>query len=210
MGDIGIAVGPNDQDDASQWNDALAVADLDGLVGGGSTCDAATLQFDVVSSNSFVLQFQYIFASEEYPEWIGDYNDPVAFFVTTNRVGANWIITTNNNIALIPGTNLPVTVNMINGGGLNIGSQVYYQPTNPQFYVDNADPFYSADPLYSASAPVFNIQYDGTTVRLTAQIPVSANVTNHIKIAIEDYGDDVLDSAIFIKAWEPGPCCQCQ
>ena len=47
-------------------------------------------------------------------------------------------------------------------------------------------------------------------VLLTAQIPVAANVTNHIKIGIEDYTDAVYDSAIFIKAWEPGSCCQCQ
>jgi hypothetical protein len=158
------------------------------------------------------LQFQYIFASEEYPEFINNKNDPMAIFVSTNYDGTNWIITTNNNIAWVPGTiNQPVTVNTVNGGYTNInGNSVL--PTNPQYYVDNKDPEpdYSAIPPYSVNTPVFNIQYDGTTVLLTAQIQVSAYVTNHIKIAIEDYDDAYYDSAVFIKAWEPGSCCQCQ
>jgi hypothetical protein len=36
-----------------------------------NTCDAAMLEFDIVATNSFELQFEYIFASEEYPEYIG-------------------------------------------------------------------------------------------------------------------------------------------
>jgi len=47
----------------------------------------------------------------------------------------------------------------------------------------------------------FNIQYDGMTVLLSATIQITAGVTNHIKIAIQDIGDALLDSAIFLKAW---------
>jgi hypothetical protein len=47
------------------------------------------------------------------------------------------------------------------------------------------------------------VQSDGKTVLLLAQAPISANVTNHVKIAIEDSGDDQLDSAVFIKALLP-------
>ena len=44
------------------------------------------------------------------------------------------------------------------------------------------------------------------TVLLTAQIQISANVTNHVKIAVADYAgstgyDRVLDSALFLKKW---------
>ena len=59
------------------------------------------------------------------------------------------------------------------------------------------------------AAPAFNIQYDGMTVLLTAQAPISANVTNHVKIAIADYGgtnpnpDYFWDSAVFLKSWSP-------
>jgi hypothetical protein len=35
----------------------------------------------------------------------------MAIFFNTNRMGASWIITTNNNIAWVPGTtNMPVSV----------------------------------------------------------------------------------------------------
>jgi hypothetical protein len=159
--------------------------------------------------NSFTLTFQYIFASEEYPQYIGSppngFNDPMAIFVTTNRVGANWIITTNNNIALVPGTtNVPVSVNTINGGFIGGGVSGSYHlpvsPTNQQYYVDNCDPNYSTA-TNAAPHPVYNIQYDGFTVALTNRLlTISANVTNHIKIAIADYGDTNLDSAVFIKA----------
>jgi hypothetical protein len=125
----------------------------------------------------------------------------MAIFVSTNREGTNWINGITNNIALVPGTNLPVSVNTINGGGINEQSGVYIPPTNPQYYVDNGDP------KFSTNVPVFNIQYDGTTVLLTAEANISANVTYHIKIAIADYGDSIFDSSVFIKPWSS---CQCQ
>ena len=174
---------------------------LDSLVGGGPTFDAAVLEFDIVSTNSFTLQLQYIFASEEYPEYISYYNDPMAIFVSTNRVGTNWVNSISNDLALVPGTtNVPVSVNNINGGCNGV------LPTNPQYYVDNHDPYNSALPPYAVAAPVFNIQYDGMTVQLTVQASIAANVTNHVKIAIADYGDTVYDSAVFLKAWSPSNC----
>ncbi len=207
-GPITNAIGPNNDSGSIAWGNGSSYlgqpndADLDSLVGGGPTYDAAVLEFDLISTNSFTLQFQYIFASEEYPEWIGQYNDPMAIFVTTNRVGKNWINTITNDIALVPDTtNIPVSVNTINGGGTNEDSSLPILPTNPQYYVDNHDPDHSAMPPYAAPAPVFNIQYDGMTVLLTAQTNISANVTYHIKIAIADFGDHFFDSAVFIKSW---------
>ncbi len=131
----------------------------------------------------------------------------MAVFVSTNRVGTNWINSITNDFALVPGTtNVPVSVNSINGGCLSDYYASYDSPTNAQYYVDNHDPHpYSAVPPYGVSAPVFNIQYDGMTVLLTAQAPISANVTNHVKIAIADYNDDIYDSAVFLKAWSPCP-----
>jgi hypothetical protein len=200
-GDIVNALGPNNQSDAGTFFYTDGDTDLDNLTGGGPTCDAAVLEFDIVSTNAFTLGFQYIFASEEYPEWIGPFNDPLAVFVSTNRDGTNWINSITNDLALVPGTtNLPVSVNNINGGCLDSVS-----PSNPQYYVDNADPFYSAVPPYQVAAPVFNVQYDGMTVLLSAQPRISAGITNHVKIVIADYGDHMYDSAVFIKAWTPCP-----
>ncbi len=183
--------------------------DLNDLVGNSGTTDAAVLEFDILSTNAFPLRFRYIFASEEYPEWIGSYNDPFAIFVITNRVGTNWMNSITNDLALVPGTgNLPVSVNSINGGCTAdwYGHQI--PSTNPQYYIDNHDPNYSA--LTGAvAAPVFNIQYDGMTVLLTVETPVLANATTHIKLAISDYGGGITpnnpywDSAAFVEAWLP-------
>jgi hypothetical protein len=60
-------------------------------------------------------------------------------------------------------------------------------------------PLYPCPPC-AVAAPVDNIQYNGLTIKLTAQAFISANVTNHIKIAVADYNDNILDSAVFIKA----------
>jgi hypothetical protein len=210
-GNIATAVGTNNVPNAGtafgfNREGLPGDADLSNLVGGGTTKDAAVLEFDVVSTNSFTLQFQYIFASEEYPEWIGSYNDPMAIFVTTNRVGTDWINSINNDLALVPGTtNVPVSVNTINGGCTSDVNNNYDSPSNPQYYVDNYDPHFSAISPYAAAFPIYNIQYDGFTTLLTNSVTISANVTNHIKIAIADYGDPNLDSAVFIKATIPCP-----
>ena len=208
-GDIANALGPNNQHNA--WtkfytNNYNGDIDLDNLTGGDPTYDAAVLEFDIISTNAFTLGFQYIFASEEYPEWIGPFNDPMAVFVSTNVAGTNWINSITNDIALVPGTtNLAVSVNSINGGCVADVHGSYTFPFNPHCYVDNADPDFVAVPPYQVSAPVFNVQYDGMTVLLSAQAQISAGITNHVKIAIADYGDAIYDSAVFIKAWTPCP-----
>jgi hypothetical protein len=129
----------------------------------------------------------------------------MAIFVSTNFDGTKWINSITNDFALVPGTNLPVAVNNINGGAVADSHGVHQSPTNPKYYVDNADPFYSAVPPYAAAGPAFNIQYDGMTVMLTAQAHISASVTNHIKIVVADYGDGQWDAALFIKSWTPCP-----
>ncbi len=198
-GDINNAPGPNNQSGATTPFGIAGDADLGQLVGGGQTSDAAVIEFDVVATNDMTLGFQYIFASEEYPEWIGPFNDPMAIFVDTNRMATNWVNT--NNIALVPGTTQAVSVDSVNGGWTGRTQQV--PPTNPQYYVDNHDPFFSAVPPNAAPAPEFNVQYDGMTVLLTCQTQIQAGVTNHVKIAIADYGDDLYDSAVFVKSWSP-------
>jgi hypothetical protein len=210
-GDIGLAVGTNDSSLASSNNEELSDTDLDRLVGNGLTANAAVLEFDIVPTNLFVLRFQYIFNSEEYPEYIGNYNDPMAIFVSTNQIGTNWIIDATNNIALVPGTDQPISVSFLNGG-FEWNGLPQINPSNPRYYVDNEDPDpgFSAMPPYASNASAFNIQYDGMTVLLSAHVPISPNITTHIKIGIEDYGDVSFDSAVFLKRWELGSCCQCQ
>lgn len=73
------------------------------------TNDAAVLEFDFVPDLETLL-FRFIFASEEYDAFDNrQFNDAFAFFLTgPSQDGNNFF---NKNIALIPETELPVTVN---------------------------------------------------------------------------------------------------
>ncbi len=107
-GSVDNVVGPNNDPGASTSNGVAGDADLDGLIGNG-TNDASVLTITFIPTGSQI-QFSYVFGSEEYNEYIGEFNDPFGFFV--NGV----------NRALVPGTSTPVTVNNINCGNPYVGS----------------------------------------------------------------------------------------
>lgn len=150
-------------------------ADLSTLIG-EDTNDRNVLQFDFTTSTGSLF-FQYVFASEEYNEYIGSFNDPFAFFVD------------GVNIAIVPGTtNTPVTVNNVSCGN----------PYNPPGGGNNCDKFVNNDP---SDGGVFNdIEYDGFTKVFTAQALNLGAGSHTIKLAIADALDSALDSAVFLKA----------
>src|SRR5262249_34950126 len=65
-GDVANVVGPNRYDDVTASNGLVGDADLDQLVPGLSTFDAASLEFDFQCSQSSVFSLTYVFASDEY------------------------------------------------------------------------------------------------------------------------------------------------
>jgi Ig-like domain CHU_C associated len=79
------------------------------------------------------------------------------------------------NIALVPGTIQPVAVNTVNF------------KTNSALYKDNP-----------AGSKNFGTSFDGFTTELTAVATVSSGTTHHIKLAIADTSDSILDSAVFL------------
>jgi gliding motility-associated-like protein len=128
------------------------------------------------------LRFRYVFASEEYPEWAcSSFNDIFGFFIS--GPGINGPYTNNSeNIAIIPGTNLPVTINNLhpaNGPGC--------PPSFEEFYNDNNG---------SANLPV----YDGFTDVFTAEAVVVPCEEYTIKLVISDVGDQIYDSGVFLEA----------
>ena len=142
---------------------------------------------------SDTLRFRYAFASEEYPEWVcSNFNDIFGFFISGPGITGPY---ENNgkNIALIPGTNLPVRINNVNPGvvgsngsigncsGAN-GSLAY-----SQFYNDNNG---------SAKFPV----YDGITDVFTAEAVVQPCQVYTIKLVIADVSDSAFDSGVFLEA----------
>lgn len=103
-GDIALAAGPNLSDGVTGLNNTPGDANLNTIVGAGhETFDAAVLEFDFVPATSSV-SFRYVFASEEYNEFVGAFNDVFAFYID------------GQNVALIPGTTTAVSINTVNLG----------------------------------------------------------------------------------------------
>lgn len=172
-GNAALAVGPNDQGGAGAINGTPGHPLLT-IAAGAQTYDAAVFTFTFVPQTESVT-FTYVFASEEYPEWVcSTYNDAFGFFVSGPGYAPN------TNIAIIPGTTAPVTINNVNNNGAAC------PPFYPAFYVDNT---------WGQS-----VQYDGFTVPLTACINTVPCEAYTITIAVADAGDGVLDSAVFLEA----------
>jgi hypothetical protein len=166
------AVGPNNTSGYSVANGTPGSPILNPLVPGFQTFDAAILTINFTTSTAGSVFFNYAFGSEEYPEWVGQFNDVFGFFLDGTAPG--------NNIALIPGTTTPVSIDTINAG------------VNSQYYIDNnGNNVGGTSPL--------NIQYDGLTSVLTATATNLAAGSHTITLAIADAGDENLDSGVFIQ-----------
>ncbi len=115
-GDIALAKGPNDQEGAGLINGASPVTDLDTVIAPFTTFttfDGAVLEFDVNATIASSITFDYVFASEEYPDFENSFDDVVAIFVD------------GINIALVPSSSEPVSIFTINSSN------------NSQFFQDN-------------------------------------------------------------------------
>ncbi|MCZ2223806.1 MAG: choice-of-anchor L domain-containing protein [Chitinophagales bacterium] len=164
-------------------------ADLNFLSGGNGN-DACVLEFDFVPQGDSI-NIRYVFASEEYPDYTcTQFNDVFGFLVT----GPGAPIPYNKkNIALVPGTNLPVKINTVNSGipgpGGDISYCTYLAGTGspfPQYYRNNSANQY--------------IVFNGMTTVLTAKLKVVPCQTYHIKLGVEDITDGTYDSGVFIEA----------
>ncbi len=138
------------------------------------------------------IKFRYVFASEEYPEFVcSDYNDIFGFFIDGPGFSGPFQ-RGGENLAVVPGTNLPVTINSINPGvhgtsGIPTGCDPPDGSlAHSAFYVDNS----------GASHPV----YDGMTTVLVAEADVVPCQTYTIQITLGDVGDGVFDSGVFLEA----------
>jgi len=148
--------------------------------------DVAVLEFDFVPNGDSV-KFRYVFGSEEYPEFVCSYNDAFGFFLSGPGISGPYALGAVN-IALIPGTTTPVTINNVNNGDDNNGNpnDPLCPPVNPDFYVDNTGGT--------------TVVYDGFTVVLEAKYFVQCGQTYHIKLAIGDAIDQAFDSGVFLEA----------
>jgi large repetitive protein len=178
---------------------ASSFAKVDNLITGGdadlatsagqpqsSLHDLCKLDFDFVPLGD-TIQFRYKFGSEEYPNYnCTQFSDIFGFYITS---GPGY--TSATNIALIPGTNIPVSVNSINDGTTLFGNPATCSGLGA------GSPFTS---LYQNNSSSGTIVYNGLTQLLQATAVVTACSTYHMKIAIADLGDGDRDSGVFLEA----------
>ena len=112
-GSVDNMPGPNDSSGASQSNGLAGDASLTAL-SGQTTFDASVLEINFTPTGDTV-QFSYVFGSEEYLEYVNQFNDVFGFFVN------------GTNFALVPGTSTPVSINTVN------------TTVNSGFFVNNTD-----------------------------------------------------------------------
>lgn len=187
-GNIDNARGPNDASNAeTRFGSLNNDLDLSILSNGSSFQDVAAIEFDFTPTVSNV-SFEYVFASEEYCEYVNtDFNDLFGFFISGPGIDGPF---SNNgeNIALVPQTNTPVSINTVN------------HLLNEQYYVNNI-PLSQGQGCNSEEGQAVDfIEFDGFTTVLKASIEVIPCETYHIKLVVGDRGDDRYDSAVFLKA----------
>lgn len=182
-----VALGPNNSGSSSTFafGGSYVDADLVLIPGAQYLESSSVLEFDFVATGS-ELNFDYVFASEEYPEFSNsDYNDVFGFFLSGPGLSGPY---TNNaeNIAIIPNTTTEMTINNLNNGTANAGPCEYCE-----FYISNG----------VGQTPELNpyIEYDGFTTTIRAKAALQCGETYHIKLAIGNVGDNNYDSAVFIK-----------
>lgn len=170
-------VGPNSVGNITTNNSTGSDPDLAAQVS-ATLHDAAAFEFDFIPLSD-TIKFRYVFSSDEYHEFANStFNDVFGFFISgPNPLGGTYAA---QNIAYIPNTTTPVTINNINNGTANNGPCM-----NCSYFISNTSGM--------------TIQYDGITVILTAWAKVTPCQTYHFKIAIADAGDSSYDSAVFLE-----------
>ncbi|GEM_PF-6245831 len=175
------ALGPNNAAGDFEPNqyDTIIDADLD-TIASGPVKNGLILEFDFVSISSN-FSFKYMFASEEYNEYVGGgVNDVFGFFIS--GPGINGMFSNNAiNLATLPTTNSATNVVSIDNVNLNVNNSYFANNENSEAY-GNA------------------IQYDGSTILMTTGTNLVCGQTYHIKLCLANVGDQGYGSAVFIKS----------
>ncbi len=153
-----------------------ADADLEAALGITNTLNTTSIEFDIMSISSSI-QFNYLFASEEYSGVnICNFSDGFAVLIKETASAGPY-----QNIALVPGTGEAVTTTTIHDEVIGLNNC----PAKNEQYFDG----------YS----IGDTNYDGRTVPLTATTAIIPYTLYHIKLVIADQGDYKSDSSVFIK-----------
>ena len=172
------AIGPNNSilsEGPTNWQ---GDSDLEQALGiGQSSINATVLEFDFLPLSNKI-SFDYIFASEQYlsnpSQNQCSYTDGFVFLLKKANTTEAY-----TNLAVVPGTNIPVRVNTVRGSG------TICPPANEAYF----------DAFNGVNYPT---NYNGQTKILTAKSTVTPGTLYHIKLVVADQGNNLYDSAIFL------------
>lgn len=178
------AIGPNNSSRITGNLQGNGDADLT-RIANNRTEDACILEFTFIPEGSH-FEFQYVFASEEYPEYVNHgVNDVFAFILTDLKTGKR------KNLAFLPISKEAVTVDNVNS------------IKNSEYFILNGRWIKGENQKYVEEKELgeyaYNFQYDGFTTWLKAESMVVPEQRYSLKIAIADAGDGAYDSAVLLK-----------
>lgn len=166
------AIGPSggiESDGGEGWTGDSATNTLAGQM----TKNATVFEFDFVPYGNEI-SFNYIFASEEYPDFTCmDYNDVFGFIISG------------------PG--------IINDSGLP-GKNIALLPNGDYVTINNVNEDWCGDDEFFIPGPFNYIAHGGRTEVLTAYSEVIPGETYHIRLMVADAVDTQYDSAVFLEA----------
>lgn len=205
-GGVVSAIGPNDAagNTVPGIGDGYQDADIASITAPNSSNDVIAVEFDFIPNGDTVV-FNYVFGSEEYNYYVcGPYMDAFGFFISGPGIVGPYSSPVGFpdgaiNIALIPGTDIPVSINTVNQGAPGGNYPVQGCPPGG---LDNSQYFLDYDYLVNGFPNPYDStesQLDGMTVVMQAIAYVTCGVPYHIKLVICDAGDSVFDSYVFLE-----------
>lgn len=181
----------------------VLINDLDVLAGSSNYYNAAILEFDFVPVST-VVQFRYIFGSEEYTDNSGfinyqcsSYNDKFGFLISGPGIAGGQGFTNNaRNIARLANGS-EVSINSVNGGTVGSSggapSAANCLAANPAWVQNSPSPEYLGT--------IDGTELNGNTDILTAeQTGLTPGQTYHIKLMITDVSDAAYDAVVYLEA----------
>ncbi|MEI7662566.1 MAG: choice-of-anchor L domain-containing protein, partial [Bacteroidota bacterium] len=179
-GYVAKAIAPNNPSDDMEGTNSPFESDPDlYILANKEINDKSVLEFDFVPETD-VITFRYVFSSLEFDNYCGsNYNDAFGLFLSGPGIAGGQGFTNNAvNIAVLPETIAYVTIaNVCAADNGNTGKGTYS--------------------WWNAAKTYFS--YNRLTYVLTASYPVTCNQTYHMKFAIGDAYDGILDSGVFLE-----------
>lgn len=174
------AIGPNTAAGYSGQTGGDSDDDLS-MLATNQSLDASVITFELTASSELLLDFNYVFGSEEYCEYVNSgFNDVFGFFVSGPGITGPF---TNDavNIATVPGAADYVGINSIN------------HEMNSNLFLPNSES------CNNVALDPENLQYDGFTTPLAASFLAMAGETYQIRLGVSDIGDGIFDSGVFLS-----------